>query len=89
MGNIGVGPKAGADAEVSYWVTASARGRGVATEAVKLVVNWALSVGFETVQLRTRSGNQASQAVALKAGFQLVEETGNECRFELKAISAS
>jgi RimJ/RimL family protein N-acetyltransferase len=89
MGNIGIGPKAGSDAEVSYWLAASARGRGAATEAVKLVASWALGVGFETLQLRTRAGNHASQAVALRAGFQLVEKSENECRFEFTFLSTS
>jgi RimJ/RimL family protein N-acetyltransferase len=57
-------------ADVGYWVAAPARGRGVATRAVELLVTWAFgTVGLERIELRTNEGNAASQAVAARAGF--------------------
>jgi RimJ/RimL family protein N-acetyltransferase len=58
-------------AEVGYWVKAEARGRGLATEAVRLVSRWAFDqLGIARVQLGTHPENLASQRVATKAGFQ-------------------
>jgi RimJ/RimL family protein N-acetyltransferase len=57
--------------EVGYWVAREARGRGVATAAVRLVSRWALeSCGLERLQLRADVLNEASQRVAEKAGFR-------------------
>lgn len=56
--------------EVGYWAAPWARGRGVVTRAVSLLVRWALlEQGFERVELRAATGNAASQRVAEKAGF--------------------
>ena len=61
-------------ASVAYWLAAEARGRGLATRAVRLVTQW----GFETyaslvrIELWSMVGNDASDAVARRAGF--VEE---------------
>lgn len=44
-------------AEVSYFLRASARGRGFATRAVRLVVRWAFDkLGIERIELRTQPG---------------------------------
>ncbi len=57
--------------EVSYWVAAEARGRGVATRAVALFSSWVFRhVGLEEVWLRAHRDNAASQRVALRAGFR-------------------
>ncbi|MBM7786214.1 GNAT family N-acetyltransferase [Tenggerimyces flavus] len=71
----------GGGAEVGYWMHPSARGRGVATDAVRLLVRHATidledgGLGLRRLTLRTASGNAASQRVAAKAGF---ERTGVE-----------
>jgi RimJ/RimL family protein N-acetyltransferase len=58
-------------ASVSYWLAPDARGRGVATRAVQLVVRWAFGVepGLVRMELLTLVGNEASGRVALRAGF--------------------
>jgi RimJ/RimL family protein N-acetyltransferase len=57
-------------ADIGYWVAAPARGRGVATRAVELLVEWAFgTLGLERVELRTNADNGRSQAVAARAGF--------------------
>jgi len=57
--------------EIAYVVAASARGRGVATEAVRLVTEWAFaSLGLERIQLKIDQRNAASIRVAEKAGYQ-------------------
>jgi RimJ/RimL family protein N-acetyltransferase len=56
--------------EVGYWVSRDARGRGVATRAVRLIARWAIQeCGLRRLQLRADVDNDASQRVAEKAGF--------------------
>lgn len=57
--------------EVGYWVARPARGRGVATAALTVVVDWAFGVvGLRRVQLHAAVDNRASRAVAEHAGFE-------------------
>jgi RimJ/RimL family protein N-acetyltransferase len=58
-------------AEVSYFVRASARGRGLATRAVRLVARWAFDdLEIERLELRVHPNNRASRRVAERAGFR-------------------
>jgi RimJ/RimL family protein N-acetyltransferase len=58
-------------AEIGYWVRAGARGRGVATRAVRLASDWAFEEGgVQRLQLRADALNIASQRVAENADFQ-------------------
>jgi [ribosomal protein S5]-alanine N-acetyltransferase len=69
LGNIALRHD-GQGGEVSYWVAAEARGRGVATRALALFSSWAFrSVGLVEVWLRVHRDNVASQQVALGVGF--------------------
>ncbi len=62
--------------EIGYWVAAPARGRGIATRAVRLATEWALrDLGLETLELLTHEDNLASQRVARAAGFTETGET--------------
>jgi RimJ/RimL family protein N-acetyltransferase len=57
-------------AEIGYWVAKEARGRGIATRAVRLVSRWAArDLGIKRIELMTRVDNHASQGVATAAGF--------------------
>jgi RimJ/RimL family protein N-acetyltransferase len=57
-------------AEIGYWIARAARGRGLATRALRLVAAWALDdVRADRVQLRTELQNRTSQRVAEKADF--------------------
>lgn len=58
---------------VGYWVSPSARGRGVAPEAVRLVTEWARSEGFRVLELTIGVDNPSSQSVAFRSGFTLLE----------------
>jgi len=56
--------------QVGYWLARWARGRGVATCAVRLVSRWALTeLGVARVALHTDADNDASQRVADRCGF--------------------
>jgi RimJ/RimL family protein N-acetyltransferase len=62
-------------AEVGYWVLPRARGRGIATEAVRLMVAHAFApaaedgLGLRRLVLAHATGNEPSRAVALRNGF--------------------
>ena len=57
-------------AEISYFLRASARGRGLATRAVRLVAGWAFDeLAVERIELRVHPENDASRRVAERAGF--------------------
>lgn len=56
--------------EIGYGVRHEARGRGVATRALRLLARWALDeLGLVRVELATDVDNGPSQRVAEKAGF--------------------
>ncbi len=58
---------------VGWWIAAGWRGGGRAGEAVRLVVDWALSDGpLEAVMAEIDADNPASAAVARRAGMRLV-----------------
>ena len=63
-------------AEIGYWTTPAARGRGAATNAVAAVCAWAFDVlGLERIELRHAVANPASSRIATKAGFTLEGRT--------------
>jgi RimJ/RimL family protein N-acetyltransferase len=71
VGQCGVGLDRQRNAgEAFYWVAAPARGRGVARQALELVLEYAFGpLGVERVELKIDPANEASQAVARAAGF--------------------
>jgi RimJ/RimL family protein N-acetyltransferase len=60
----------GGVAEVGYWVSAEARGRGVAGRALEVVAGWGLQQGFQRLYADVIVGNDASERVLEKVGFQ-------------------
>jgi RimJ/RimL family protein N-acetyltransferase len=57
-------------AAVGYWLAPDARGRGAATQAVRLLARWALAeLGLARLELTCGPGNTASQHVAERCGF--------------------
>jgi RimJ/RimL family protein N-acetyltransferase len=64
--------------EIGYWMHPDARGRGVMTEAVRLVVRHAFTpshaggLGLRRLSLYAAAGNTASRHVATEAGFTFV-----------------
>ncbi|MEV8505201.1 GNAT family N-acetyltransferase [Actinoplanes sp. NPDC051475] len=72
LGGIGmdrVQPGRG-QAEIGYWTGSWARGRGVATAAVRALSEHAFRTGLARLELLTHRENALSQRVALAAGFQ-------------------
>jgi len=77
LGAIGVHRLTGEDhgPEVGYWVKREARGRGVATRALRLVAGWVRrEVGLPALLLQADVRNTSSRRVAEKAGFRQLGE---------------
>jgi RimJ/RimL family protein N-acetyltransferase len=56
--------------EIGYWVSAEARGRGVATRATRLLAAWARDgLGLTRLEILPHKDNGPSRRVAEKAGF--------------------
>lgn len=57
-------------ASIGYWLAPEARGRGIMTQAVKALTGWASEVlDLREVWIFVQAANQASRAVAERAGF--------------------
>ena len=70
VGCCGVDDWSKADvAQFGYWIASSARGRGYATRAVILLTRWLFELGAARVFLTIVADNEASAAVARRAGF--------------------
>jgi RimJ/RimL family protein N-acetyltransferase len=63
--------RAEAEAELGYIVTPAARGRGVGTEALRLLTDWALAEGMARLELLISVENDASKKVAARCGYEL------------------
>jgi RimJ/RimL family protein N-acetyltransferase len=71
LGSIGMGLRPMGTGHIGYWVAREARGRGVATRALRLLARWAFEeLGLGRVELVTDPANRASQRVAEKACFR-------------------
>ena len=90
IGGIGFhGPPRAGVAEVGYGVVPSARGRGVATEALRLAVEIARGSGkVSRLVGRTTPDNPASQQVMRAVGLEIVGQDDEFLHFEM-AVEAS
>lgn len=71
LGAIGMRMLRFSTGHIGYWVAPGARGRGVATDALKALCRWAIDeLGLERLELVTDPENAPSQRVAEKAGFR-------------------
>jgi len=83
VGTCGIGSLEGDCPEIFYAVLPQARSRGIATDATRLLAEWALTNGYAMVSLETLDGNEASARVASKAGFVPVERFQSDHRGEM------
>ena len=71
LGSVGFGLEGHARAGFGYWTRKEARGRGVASRALRLLVRWAAGEhGLARLQLIVEPANAASIRVAENAGFR-------------------
>jgi len=76
-GVIGVHRRTGHEYEIGYWFAARARGRGIATETVRAVVDaLAASRPGASIIAECRPGNGASEAVLRRIGFVSTGQAG-------------
>lgn len=75
VGMVGLDSIQNGTAQLGYWLDGAARGRGLMSEAVALVLDHAFAqpptgLGLVRVEWHAYAGNAASAAVARRAGFQ-------------------
>jgi RimJ/RimL family protein N-acetyltransferase len=71
LGAIEVRQRGDAVGEMGYWVAPWARRRGVASAALTLLSGWSIGqLGLKRLQIDADVRNQASQSVALAAGYR-------------------
>jgi RimJ/RimL family protein N-acetyltransferase len=71
LGNVNLAglDDGGHEAAVGYWLVPEARGRGIATAAASLLINWGLREhGLERIEFAILPENTASQRVAERVG---------------------
>jgi RimJ/RimL family protein N-acetyltransferase len=72
LGRVGFGLDGSGAAQIGYWMDPRARGRGVATAAVRALCEWGFrTLGLGLIEWRAEVGNMASRRVAEKAGFRV------------------
>lgn len=60
----------GSSAELGYLVAPAERGRGIATETLRLLTEWGFTeLGAQRLELRISTANTASKRVAERAGY--------------------
>ena len=60
--------------EIGYWLAAAARGRGLATRAVRLLTRWGHNVlGLERIEIHVDVDNAPSHGVAQRAGYERLD----------------
>ena len=65
-------------AEIGFWLLPEARSRGLATDAVSLVAEWATTrIGVRLLYARTHGDNGDSQGVLDRAGFTAKGHAGD------------
>ncbi|MGN7799242.1 GNAT family N-acetyltransferase [Leifsonia sp. 22587] len=75
VGMISIGDIHGHQGEIGYWLAPEARGRGVMSEAARLVIDYGFApapqgLALQRMVWRALVGNAASAAVARRAGFR-------------------
>ena len=71
--------------EIGYWVVAEARGRGVATRAVRMLADWARDeLRLTCIEVLPHKDNLPSRRVAEKAGFVDTGELVGSPRAEIE-----
>jgi RimJ/RimL family protein N-acetyltransferase len=71
LGAISRHGPAGHRAAIGYWLAPEARGRGIATRAVRLLTDWSFATtGLIRMEIYTDVDNERSGRVAVRAGFE-------------------
>jgi len=76
-------------AEFFYWVLAPWRNQGFASAALATISSWALEEGLQRLELMIDVQNQASAAVALRAGYRFERVISNYRVLNGRSIDAA
>lgn len=82
LGMVGLRVESAGSAELGYWLTPAARGRGVMTRAVRLALDFGFAddgLELDRVTWSAFVGNWASWAVAWRCGFRFEGQVGGHC----------
>ena len=72
---------------VGYWLLPTARGRGLATRAVRLISRWAVrEMGLSNLRLTTEPDNERSRRVAERSGFRQTAVLHHEASIDGRLI---
>ena len=72
LGAIGLHARDPTMREIGFWMAPWARGRGIMTDAVRLVCRWGFAeLGLGRIEWWANVGNDASRRVAEKVGFTM------------------
>ena len=91
VGTIELRFDSGPSAELGYWLGAPHRGRGIMTEAVGLVAEYAFDregLALERLRWDAVAGNRASGIVARRNGFTFTGELPNHTAIRGEAFAA-
>ena len=70
---VNVPPRDASVGSIGYWLLPDARGRGLATRAVRLISAWAVpALDLSVLRITAEVGNDRSAAVAERSGFERV-----------------
>jgi len=70
LGAVELRLRSGGRGTIGFWLAADARGRGIATRAVRLVAEWALrDLRVHRIEVATDPRNEPSHRVVERAGF--------------------
>jgi len=76
VGSVNVSNLSQKNPEVGIFIgEITAKGKGIATTALKLVKQWLKARGYSTVVAHVHRNNVASQKLFVRAGFRLIEES--------------
>jgi RimJ/RimL family protein N-acetyltransferase len=67
-------PDEDGEVEIGYGLAPSARGRGLGTEAVRLLVEWVRAHGARSVRAEVLPGNETSLRLLARLGFEDIGE---------------
>lgn len=84
LGMVGLHNIADGSAEIGYWISPTARGKGYVLAAVQLALNYAFApkpsgLELEHISWHSLAGNAASAAVARRSGFQFEGRRRKDC----------
>ncbi|WP_051468817.1 GNAT family N-acetyltransferase [Actinomadura oligospora] len=81
LGAVGLIPDGPGSIELAYWLRPEERGRGIASRAALAATEWAHdALAAPRIWLEIEPGNEPSQRLAQRVGFQFEQHIPRHCR---------